>query len=137
MIVELNDGLEQIEQMAFGECTLLTSIVIPSTVKVIGGLAFAECSQLRNVELCEGLEQINNWAFQECSSLERIRIPSTVTWIGEGAFAGCSQLRNVELHEGLKRIDANTFCEVIRLNGSASPPPSKRFTNWHSIVAIS
>jgi hypothetical protein len=58
--VELNNGLEFIQQQGFRNCASLESIIIPSTVKEIGTRGFEFCSRLANVQLNEGLELIAN-----------------------------------------------------------------------------
>jgi hypothetical protein len=107
--VELNEGLECIDEGAFHNCYSLTSIFIPSTVQVIGWGAFKNCHQLRNVELSEGLEFFQDTGFRGCRSLTCIRIPSTVRVIGEKVFKDCRRLRNVELNDGLEHIDRWAF----------------------------
>ena len=107
--VELNEGLEWIDEGAFHNCYSLTSICIPSTVQVIGWGAFKNCHQLRNVELSEGLEFFQDAGFRGCRSLVCIRIPSTVRVIGEKVFKDCRRLRNVELNDGLEHIDRWAF----------------------------
>ena len=84
--VELREGLERIDDMAFSYCTSLQGIVIPSTVKMIGECAFSSCTQMRHVELREGLKAIHEWAFRECNSLQQISIPSTIDFIHRDAF---------------------------------------------------
>lgn len=42
-------GVTSIKEYAFRDCTLLTSITIPSSVTSIGGWAFYICSNLSNV----------------------------------------------------------------------------------------
>ena len=84
--VELCEGLEEIEGIAFRDCTSLKRFKVPSTVKEIGGDAFSECNQLVEVELCKGLERIESYAFCNCTSLKRFKVPSTVKVIGEGLF---------------------------------------------------
>jgi hypothetical protein len=109
MIVELCEGLEQIDRRAFYGCTSLTSISVPSTVKWIDKYAFYRCTKLIKMDLCEGLGWIDRGAFQDCTSLKRIIIPSTVKVIGRWAFKGCIKLMNVKLCEGLERIDSEAF----------------------------
>ncbi len=119
--VELCEGLEYIDWMAFVNCTSLVSIIIPSTVKVIGERAFQGCNQLVNVELNEGLERIDSWAFQSCTSLESIIIPSTVKYICKEAFEHCRNLVAIELNEGLERIDSWAFCWCTSLESIIIP----------------
>ncbi len=139
--VELNEGLERIELVAFNGCRSLTSINIPSTIKMIGWRAFDDCEQLVNVELPEGLERIDSGAFCHCISLQRINIPSTVKRIGGYAFQGCRQLRSVELHEGLKHIHDTAFqgcalLERIRIPSSVNYIAENAFNYCNNLVAI-
>jgi hypothetical protein len=55
--VELSDGLEEIGEGAFYECTSLHAIAIPRSVKVIDEDAFSCCSELTSVEFCEEIEE--------------------------------------------------------------------------------
>ena len=82
---------------AFRNCSNLTSIEIPSSVKSIGDYAFYNCSALETVTfgVNSQLKSIGSSAFQSCSSLTSIEIPSSVTSIGEYAFNYCSALGTV------------------------------------------
>ena len=91
--VEFPNSLEKIGPRAFFN-TIIDSIVIPSTVKIIGNAAFF--AALHYVELNEGLEIIDEDAFN-CSSIETVTIPSTVTQIGEAAFANNAKLKEMHL----------------------------------------
>jgi hypothetical protein len=104
IIVELNEGLEWIDEGAFQDCTSLTSIRIPSTVKEIGLEAFMGCRQLKTVELLEGLESIGKYAFAECTSLRRIIIPSTVKQISGEAFRNCNSLEAIEFCDAIEQL---------------------------------
>ena len=69
-----------------------TDIVIPSVfqglpVTSIGEMAFYDCSELTSVTIGNGVENIGVAAFYNCASLTSITIPNSVTSIGEGAFA--------------------------------------------------
>jgi hypothetical protein len=130
--VELREGLEIIDGWVFCQCTSLTSIRIPSTVKKIGKGAFYSCSQVMNVELCEGLECIEWWAFHNCTSLGRITIPSTVDCIYKTAFNHCNGLAAIVfcekieqfVHEvslpwwnhGLSVVSLCTYCFLAQFN---------------------
>lgn len=64
--------MTSIPDNAFGGCTSLKSITIPSSVTSIGRAAF-----------------------QGCSALTSITIPSSVTSIGPDAFANCTSLNTI------------------------------------------
>lgn len=78
-----------IEAGAFENSTTLESIILPGSVKTIGGSAFYYCDKLNNISLNQ-VETIGAQAFRCCSALKIINIPSTITSIGEMAFEGCN-----------------------------------------------
>jgi hypothetical protein len=102
--VELLDGLVHIYPGAFQECISLEWIDVPSSVKVIGVEAFADCTALAKVELCEGLKKINLAVFRGCTSLEHIKIPSSVDEIHQDAFSNCDILDEVEFCEEIEQV---------------------------------
>ncbi|MBQ7423229.1 MAG: leucine-rich repeat domain-containing protein [Prevotella sp.] len=96
--VSLPEGLTEIPVGCFGYSQYLDNVVLPSTVRTIGRLAFCNCyisesidgvsvkSGLSNITLNEGLEEIGSNAFYGCQNLKEITLPSTVTTIGSMAF---------------------------------------------------
>ena len=71
---------------AFGNCSSLTSIIIPDSVTSIGSEAFSSCSSLTSVTIPNSVTSIGNYAFYDCSSLTSVTIPNSVTSIGNYAF---------------------------------------------------
>lgn len=69
--------------------TLLTSVICPPSLKVIGENAFMDCVHLKSVTLSEGLERIEKEAFFECYDLESVSIPASVKEISDGNFSYC------------------------------------------------
>ena len=98
---------------AFSDCTSLTSIEIPASVKTVGLAAFDGCSKLASVTFENGsqLKTIDDLAFGYCTSLTSIEIPASVETIGTAAFAYCSNLTIVTFEEGsqLKTIGGDDF----------------------------
>ena len=84
-----------IELDAFYNCTYITSVVVPDSVKHIGDMAFGECESLENITLGNGLTSIGIAAFSSCTSLRSITIPAKVTSIGYAAFYDCSNLTSI------------------------------------------
>lgn len=114
--VELMEGLCIVGAFAFGRCSKLASISIPSTVEEISEDAFCYCISLRTVHLPEGgLKSIGKRAFQSCTSLIQVSIPSTVESIGHSAFRSCTSLKSVEMKEGLQMIGSHSFfrCKAV------------------------
>ncbi len=60
---------EEIPSYALANCTALTSVTIPNTVKVIGEGAFYNCSSLQNISIPNSVTSIGISAFENCNSL--------------------------------------------------------------------
>ena len=83
-----------IDQDAFRECSGLTSVIIPNSVKTIG------------------------WgAFSSCTSLTSVFLPSSVETLGYGtnnnAFWGCKGLISIIVDEGNTKYDSRNNCNAI------------------------
>lgn len=79
---------------AFSTCSNLTSIIIPASVKNIGGSAFKYCSNLTSVTIPDGVTSIGSEAFLECTSLTSIILPESVTSIEFSAFSNTAWYDN-------------------------------------------
>jgi len=119
--VALNDGLREIGKKAFGYCTSLQRINIPSTVTKINNGAFYGCKSLVEVVLNDGLREIGNSAFQDCTALQSINIPSTVTKIGNHSFYNGTNLSEVALSDGIKKIGHTAFANCTALESITIP----------------
>lgn len=78
------EGVIEIIDSAF-EYSDLTSITLPSTLQIIGGRAFYECS-ITSISLPEGLIEIKYFAFRG-NELTTLVIPSSLVTIGSTAFS--------------------------------------------------
>ena len=74
--------VRSIERHAFRNCINLHEIVLPQGVTSIGAQAFAYCYQMKRVQLPLGLERVGERAFVDCSALERVESPSLAAWLG-------------------------------------------------------
>jgi hypothetical protein len=74
--------------MAFDECSSLKSICIPSSVETVEATAFFECRALAHVgfESHSQLLRINHQAFWRCSQLQSISLPASLTSLATGAL---------------------------------------------------
>ena len=100
---------------AFKSCSDLTSVTIPSSVKLIRPDAFYYCSALCSVNIPDQITTIEANTFYWCYSLTSITIPNSVRSIHEMAFFGCSSLATVTLGSSVKYIQPSAFgfCTAI------------------------
>ena len=114
----------------FSDCTALTSIKIPASVKTIEEAAFKGCSSLATVTFEKGSQlktiggdSYSSGAFSDCTALTSIEIPASVETIEAAAFKGCSKLATVTFEKAsqLKTIStAFSSCPIISIEIPAS-----------------
>lgn len=85
--LKFSEGMTVIPDRVANGCSNLKSIYIPSTVKEIGRMAFADCNKLDlgEFKFGENLATIQEWAFAGVK-WSKIIIPANVSKIGEMAF---------------------------------------------------
>lgn len=118
-------GLTSIGNGAFGNCSSLTSIVIPAGVSSIGTNPFKGCSALTSLQVVSGnntydsrndcnaiIQKSNNKLISGCKTTV---IPANVTSIGSEAFAYLSSLTSVKIPANVTSIDNRAFygCENL------------------------
>jgi hypothetical protein len=109
---ERGSALEGIAESVFYG-SALRSIMIPSSIIVLGKSSFGECRSLEYVIFENGsrVERIERLAFA-LSGLNSIVIPSSVVVLGESCFGKCESLESVVFESGsrLERIEDSAFC---------------------------
>ena len=80
--------------------TISGALAIPLTydgkpVTSIGNIAFKNCSSLTSVIIGNNVTSIGRWAFEGCHSLTNVTISSSVIRIGSVAFRDCSSLKSI------------------------------------------
>ena len=108
-----------ISNSAFQECSVLTSVTIPSSVKTIDKIAFRDCSNLQGINIPKGVTTIGQGAFQGCSRLEWVSIGKDVTSIARDAFKGCVKVENVFCYADPALLSWNDYnCDDFKSDGS-------------------
>ena len=110
-----------IDSGAFYNCTSLTRVTIPSSVKSIGGSAFYECIRLKSVTIPNNVTSIGANAFEGCSSLTSLTIPNSVISIGNEAFWCCANLKSVTISNRVTRIGDRMFGHCNSLTSVTIP----------------
>ena len=94
LVVELNEGLQSLDDWAFKGCAALGLLKLSSTVATLGEYAFDHCTSLAAVELNQGLHTIGKGAFRDCFALQKVTNLCAVTDVGDFAFLNCRALNS-------------------------------------------
>ena len=119
--VTFEEGVLDIEDDAFCNCTSLGRFRLPSTLLKIGSVAFGRTS-VTEVHFPDGLNEIGDGVFEECPSLESVRLPSTLAVISPEAFFFCTSLKVVTLPVGIRSIKGCAFQDCTSLETIVFPP---------------
>lgn len=89
--IQLPNGLEEIKTGAFQDC-LFTKLIIPGTVKSIGGQGFEGCDNLTEIEFKNGFlteigsdDDQSQWTFMT-KNLKKLTLPENIKHIGKYEF---------------------------------------------------
>ena len=93
--------------------SLFKEVVIEEGVTNIGEYAFYECSNLSGISIADSVTSIGKDAFYYCSSLTSINIPDSVTSIGKYAFIYCNGLESIKVDEKNTVYDSRENCNAI------------------------
>lgn len=119
-----------IGESAFQGNTIITSVVIPNTVKTIGAQAFYSCTGLKTLKLSDNLTSCGKNAFAYCTSLTSVTIPGSLTRMGYGMFQNCTLLKNVKLCEGVSNTNSYTFNGCTALSEIEFPSTMATISVW-------
>ena len=132
-----------IDNNTFRGCANLTgTLIIPSTVKTIGTLAFSNCSGFTQLMLPDVMEILGHSTFSDCSGLTEVVFPSALQVIESHAFSGCSGLVSLTLPSSLQTIENRAFWSCTGLTGTLYIPASVDsigpcvFSHCHNLDAI-
>ena len=138
--VEVEEGILNISKCAFSNCSNLSTILLPTTLKTIGESAFIHCQNLNSVALPDGVISIHNYAFQDCKSLTSFLIPSSVSSIGQYALSCCG-LTAITIPSNVKKIGEGLFwadweLKNVTLNQDATEIVDRTFEDCRKLESI-
>ena len=99
---------------SFAAC-MLSTVIIPNTIKSIGRSAFNNCTNLSQIEMSESVAKIGTSVFSDCTSLEDVILSNQIDTIPYNAFFGCSALKTINFPEELKCIEIAAFSGCVAL----------------------
>ena len=122
------DGVKTIKTKAFQNCSGLTHVTIPASVKSdgtssfyvpgLGSYAFSGCTGLTKVTFADNstLDGIAEGVFANCTALTEINLPKSITSIGREAFENCSSLTSITIPQKVYKIDIDAFSGCTSLS---------------------
>lgn len=134
----VDSQIEVIGANAFKDCTNLTRIVLPSSLKRIEKGAFEGCTSLREV-VFDGASttvSIKTGAFKDCISLTSITIPAGVISIGDKAFEGCINLSDIYMESSTAVILEELSRPFEIIAGMRIHIPFNSYNSYSSVWAI-
>lgn len=122
-------SLEVLGRGAFKGTTAATSVSLPSSLKVIGGEAFANSGLTSaNLSGCTALETMEYECFEDCAALTAITFPAgnTLTHIGNDAFQ----------RSGLISVDMSMCTGITEFQANSTSGDYKTFWKCTSLTSI-
>ena len=124
--VNLGDSVVSLGNAVF-QYSNIHRIIIPQSVRHIGGSTFVGCMYLNSVMLPDCIDTIGDHMFEACFSLRNITLPPALKHIGESAFIESHITGPIELPATLQSIGPSAFAYATALNGfvsAATVPPT-------------
>lgn len=116
----------------------LTSVVLPSGVRIVGYAAFAGCEGITQIEFPASLDSISGYAFS-ATGFTTLALPATVTKIGEGAFSRCEKLTSATVeagHIGAKAFFADAALTDVKFGSGVTAIGNGAFAGCKSLATL-
>lgn len=116
----------------------LTSVVLPSGVRIVGYAAFAGCEGITQIKFPASLDSISGYAFS-ATGFSTLALPATVTKIGEGAFSRCEKLTSATIeagHIGAKAFFADAALTDVKFGSGVTAIGNGAFAGCKSLATL-
>ena len=131
--VVIGEGVTKLTTNAFCGCSNLTEVEFAenSSLQMIGGSAFKNCSSLESIDLPEGMTTISGNAFKNCRSLKNVYLPDTTSYIDNLAFTGLSEVVFSVAQDSYAKnwAESHGFAYVERESGADAAAVSEEAVN--------
>ena len=102
---------------AFMGCVKLTSVLIPNSIKLIGGHAFDGCVKLDTAVIPESVVEIGDYAYFGCTKLSDLTLGNGLTRVSGSATCYCRTITAMRYSSGLGSLEGGNFtCTCGALN---------------------
>ncbi|MCH5211294.1 MAG: leucine-rich repeat domain-containing protein [Oscillospiraceae bacterium] len=109
----LDSGVLYIDDcLIYADKSISGTYAVDNGTRLIACGAFSNCSELTEITLPDSLKNINRSAFSGCSGLTEIIIPDNVTTIETSTFIRCSNLSSIKIGKSVNNIDTYAFDAV-------------------------
>lgn len=108
------------------QCSDLTSITLPDSIKTIGYYAFAMSSNLTSVTLPSSLETMEMHCFELCSKLDTVNFPSSLVKIHTKCFDSTPWLSEQKANNTLVIINGALF-DASKASGDFVVPSNVKY----------
>ena len=102
--VDIKWGVTEMGELAFADCSSLTTVQLGEKIEVIGEYAFLRCAQLDKITVPATVKSIEASAFSDCVSLGTVNLNEGLEYIGDCAFSGCASLKELNMPTSVKNI---------------------------------
>ena len=129
---KIGEGITEIPYRMLYSCDILSSVTLPSTLKIIGDEAFWDCWALQHVTIPYGVTSIGESAFAD-TNLGEVSLPASVISIGSYAFAG-TNLEEVSLPASVTSIGSGVFKGCVYLTGISVDAGNAYYTSQDGVL---
>ncbi|MBO5906695.1 MAG: leucine-rich repeat domain-containing protein [Clostridia bacterium] len=123
------EGVSEIGQKVFSQCTNLREITLPTTLEKIGKEAFYNCHRLSSVYISDIASYLKidyttkdsnptyhaGALYINRTALTHLTLPNSISEIKSYALAGLESLIYLNLHTGVTKIAENALCDCTSL----------------------
>lgn len=134
-IVKVSEGVEEIPNCAFQDCTQLQKVTLPDGLEEIHPSAFYNCKSLISLNIPESVKNISSSAFYGTPWLDAKQKENPLVIINNNLITGKQCEGDIVIPEGIKSIPSFAFSEATKLRSVKLPKTVSRFGFGYSSFA--